>query len=215
VSRLRFGLAAVLLLAAGTAHAQFPSPYAGASLLQPGGHVFGAYVPISENAVGALAQLRLSFLPGVDFGFQGGLSRLDRNSGSKTLVRMGTDVRFRVAAESEARPVSMAVGAGLGVFSGDDYNVLTLGPNFLVSRSWRKGEAGEFSPFAGIGLSLATVNVGTFDDNDFSMPAKVGAEIGITPTARLVFELSTRLGADSRRELANKAEFSLGANLPF
>jgi len=211
VIRLRSVFVAGLLLMAGNAHAQFPAPYTGATVLPVDGHFFGAYVPVTSNSVGALAQLRLSFLPAVDFGFQGGLSRLDRSAGSKTLVRLGTDVKFQLVAADESRPTAMALGAGLGVFAGDDYNVLSLGPNFVISRSWRTGQAGEFSPYAGVGLALTTINAGTFDDNDFSMPLRVGAELGISPAARLVFEISNRIGSD----FGDDTEFTLGANLPF
>lgn len=209
--RLRLCLAAGLLVLAGAAHAQLPATYTGAAVLPVDGHVFGAYVPITSNSIGAVGQLRLSFLPGVDFGFQGGLSRLDRSAGSKTLVRMGTDVKFQLAAPSEGRPVAMAIDAGIGIFAGDDYNVLSIGPSFIVSRSWRSGQSGEFSPYAGIGLAITTINAGSFDDNDFAMPIRVGAEFGITPAARLVFEIATRIGSD----FGDDTEFTLGANLPF
>lgn len=209
--RLRFAVLAGMLLAAAPAHAQFPSSYTGAAVLPVNGHFFGAYVPITSNSIGALGQLRLSFLPSVDFGFQGGLSRLDRSAGSKTLVRLGTDVKFQLVAPDESRPIAMSIGAGLGVFAGDDYNLLSIGPNFLVSRSWRKGQPGEFSPYAGVGLAFTTINAGRLDDNDFAMPIRGGAEIGITAAARLVFEVGTRLGSD----FGDDTEFTLGTNLPF
>lgn len=209
--RTRLLLAAGLLLAATTAHAQLPSPYTGAKVLNVNEHVFGAYVPISSNAVGALSQLRLSFLPSVDFGFQGGLIRLDRSAGSKTLVRVGADVRFAVAQATGARPLDMALGAGLGITAGDNYNLLTVGPAFVVSRSWRPGEPGGFTPYAGVGLALTTINAGPTDDNDFSVPLRVGAELGVTAAARLVGELSTRVGSD----FGDKTDFTLGLNLPF
>lgn len=209
--RLRFALATGLLVLAGNAHAQLPAPYTGAVVLPVDGHVFGAYVPLTSNSIGALAQLRLSFLPGVDFGFQGGLSRLDRSAGSKTLVRMGTDVKFEMVAPSETRPIAMALGAGIGVFAGDNYNVLSLGPNFVVSRSWKSGQAGELSPYAGLGLAFTTINASNVDNNDFSMPIRVGTELGITSVARLVFEIATRIGSD----FGDDTEFTLGANLPF
>lgn len=209
--RTCFALLAGLLVAATPAQAQFPATYTGAAVLPVNGHVFGAYVPITSNSIGAIAQLRLSFLPAVDFGFQGGISRLDRSAGSRTLVRLGTDVKFQVLPPDDANPVAISIGAGLGVFAGDDYNLLALGPNFVVSRSWRRGEPGEFTPYAGVGLAFSTINAGSFDDNDFAMPVRAGAELGITAAARLVFEISHRLGSD----FGDDTEFTLGANLPF
>ncbi|MEO5619220.1 MAG: hypothetical protein ABIS67_15730 [Candidatus Eisenbacteria bacterium] len=209
--RLSCALAAGLMVLAGNAYAQLPATYTGAVVLPVDGHVFGAYLPLSSNAIGAVAQLRLSFLPGVDFGFQGGLSKLDRSAGSRTLVRMGTDLKFQLVTPSETRPIAMALGGGIGVFSGDDYNVLSVGPSFVASRSWRGGQSGEFSPYAGLGLALTTINAGSLDDNDFSMPIRLGAELGITPSARLVFEIASRIGSD----FGDDTEFTMGANLPF
>jgi len=211
--RIRPALAATFLLvlaSAGRAHAQLPSTYTGATVLPVETHVFGAYVPISSNAVGALAQLRLSFLPGVDFGFQGGLMRLDRSAGSRTLIRLGTDVKFAIAHATDGRPVDMALGGTLGVLAGDNYNTLSIGPTFTVSRTWQSG-SGSFTPFAGAGLAITTINVGNRNDNDFSIPVRFGAELGISSAARLVGEFSERIGAD----FGDHSEFVLGANLPF
>ena len=210
--RIRFALAAALLLAiaAAPARAQLPSTYAGATILPVNARVFGAYVPISSNAVGALAQLRLSFLPGVDFGFQGGLSRLDRSAGSRTLIRLGTDVKFAIAHAGEGRSVDMALGGALGVLAGDNYNVLSIGPTFTVSRTWQSG-SGSFTPFAGAGLAISTISAGNVNNNDFSIPLRFGAELGISSAARLVGEFTRRIGSD----FGDDSEFALGVNLPF
>lgn len=210
---IRFCLAvtAGLLLAAGSAQAQFPSNYSGAAVLAVDAHAFGAYVPITSNSIGAITQLRLSFLPGVDFGFQGGLSRLDRKSGSKTLLRLGTDVKFQLVHADESRPIDMSIGAGLGVFAGDNYNTLSLGPNFIASRSWRRGAAGELTPYAGVGLAVTTINAGTSNGNDVSVPVRVGCELGITSAARLVAEFTHRLSST----FGEATDFVLGVNLPF
>src|SRR4029079_11709316 len=147
--------------------------------------VFGAYVPLSSNAIGALAQLRLSFLPGVDFGFQGGLSRLDRSAGSKTLIRLGTDVKVVLAHAGDGRAVDMAIGGGLGIFAGDNYNLLSIGPTFVVSRTWQSGST-RFTPYAVAARAITTSNVGDTNNNDFAIPLRFGAELGISPAARLV-----------------------------
>ena len=54
-------------------------------------------------------------------------------------------------------------------------------------------------------------HAGPFDDSDISMPLRFGAELGISPAARLVAEFSARLGSD----FGDDTEFTLGANLPF
>lgn len=210
MNRIRLAVIAAVLFAAPAAHAQLPSTYSGAAVLPVNTHVFGAYVPLSSNAVGALAQLRLSFLPGVDFGFQGGLSRLDRSAGSKTLIRLGTDLKVAIAHADAQRPLDMAVGGGLGIFAGDDYNLLSIGPTFTVSRTWQSGQT-SFTPYAGAGLAITTINVGDFNDNDFSLPIRFGAELGISQAARLVGEFTTRISSD----FGDDSEFVLGVNLPF
>lgn len=210
MNRIRLAVIAALLFAASAAHAQLPSTYSGAAVLPVNTHVFGAYVPLSSNAVGALAQLRLSFLPGVDFGFQGGLSRLDRSAGSKTLIRLGTDVKVVLSHASDARPLDMAIGGGLGVFAGDNYNLLSIGPTFVVSRTWQSGST-SFTPYAGAGLAITTINVGNVNDNDFAIPLRFGAELGISQAARLVGEFTTKVGSD----FGDDSEFALGVNLPF
>jgi hypothetical protein len=210
VNRIRLAVLAALLFAAPAAQAQLPSTYSGAAVLPVNAHVFGAYVPLSSNAVGALAQLRLSFLPGVDFGFQGGLSRLDRSAGSKTLIRLGTDVKVLVAHASDARPIDMAIGGGLGIFAGDNYNLLSVGPTFVASRTWQSGSS-SFTPYVGAGLAITTINAGPVDDNDFSIPLRFGAELGLSQAARLVGEFTTRIGND----FGDDSEFALGVNLPF
>ena len=210
MNRIRIAVIAAVLFAAPAAHAQLPSTYSGANVLPVNTHVFGAYVPLSSNAVGALAQLRLSFLPGVDFGFQGGLSRLDRSAGSKTLIRLGTDVKIALAHASEARPLDMSIGGALGIFAGDNYNLLSIGPTFTVSRTWQSGST-SFTPYAGAGLSITTINVGDRNDNDFSLPLRFGAELGISPAARLVGEYTVKVSSD----IGDDGEFVLGVNLPF
>lgn len=210
MNRIRLAVIAAVLFAAPAARAQLPSTYSGATVLPVNTHVFGAYVPLSSNAVGALAQLRLSFLPGVDFGFQGGLSRLDRSAGSKTLIRLGTDVKVMLTHAGDGRAVDMAIGGGLGIFAGDNYNLLSIGPTFVVSRTWQSSST-SFTPYAGAGLAITTVNVGDTNNNDFSLPLRFGAELGISPAARLVGEFTKRIGSD----FGDDSEFALGVNLPF
>src|SRR4029077_6858714 len=65
----------VLLLAATPAlvrpaAAQVWGQYTSAETVPVNGHMFGGYLHASSNFLGLLAQLRLSFYPNVDFGFQ-------------------------------------------------------------------------------------------------------------------------------------------------
>src|SRR5258705_6644118 len=65
---------AALFCGSGAAFAQVPGQFTGAEILPVNAHMYGGYLVASNNVVGGLAQLRLSFYPGVDFGFQGGLA---------------------------------------------------------------------------------------------------------------------------------------------
>jgi hypothetical protein len=199
------------LLAAAPARAQLPSIYTGATPLAVNAHVFGAYIPMSSHSAGGLAQLRLSFFPGVDFGFQGGLLRLDRDKGGRTALRLGTDVKVAMARATPEQPLDFSVGGTLGVLNGDDYSQIALGPTALVSRTLHAGKAGEFTPFAGLGLAFTSLNQSANDHTDFSVPLRVGSEFAVSPAARLVAEIEFRLGQDTGDDVG----VTLGANLPF
>ena len=69
---LRNALLALFTLMPGLAWAQVFGQYTGANPLEPNQHLFGAYLHTSDSVLGAVGQLRLSFFPGIDFGFQGG-----------------------------------------------------------------------------------------------------------------------------------------------
>jgi hypothetical protein len=208
----RLSLAALLggLLIATGARAQLPSPYAGATVLPVNGHVFGGYVPFSSNVVGLLGQLRLSFYPGVDFGFQGGLQRMDRDQGNRTLLQLGTDVKVALIHASDAQPFELSAGGGLGVRVGDNISELSLGPTVVASRSWHRGETGEISPYVGLGFAFSSLG-GNQSKTDFSTPLRIGSEFGLSPVARLVTEFEFRLGD----ELNDDVAFSAGVNMPF
>jgi hypothetical protein len=198
-------------LIASTAHAQLPSPYAGARTLEVNQHVFGAYIPISAHAVGLLSQLRMSFYPGVDFGFQGGVSKLDRNTGNRTVVRLGTDVKVAVIKGTEQQPYDVSAGGALEVFTGDGYSLLSLGPNATISRTWKRGQPGEVSPYVGMGLAFSTLNTDAADETDFSVPLRIGSEYSISSMARIVAEMEFRLG----QRTGDDVSFTAGVNLPF
>ncbi|HTO92694.1 MAG TPA: hypothetical protein VMJ70_16300 [Candidatus Sulfotelmatobacter sp.] len=210
MKNLRLAALAAGLLLATRAEAQLPSPYTGAAILPVDGHVFGGYVPISQNVVGLLGQLRLSFYPGVDFGFQGGLSRMDRDQGNRTLVQVGTDVKVALLRAGDQQPFDIAAGGGLGIHVGDNYSALTLGPTIVASRSWHRGATGEISPYVGLGFAFSSVNSDQ-TRTDFSTPLRVGSEFGLSPVARIVTEFEFRLGDDFNDDVG----FSAGVNLPF
>jgi hypothetical protein len=205
----------VLLLAglvpAVGAHAQVFGQYTPAEILPVNSRLGGAYVDFSQNVVGALGQLRLSFYPNVDFGFQGGLSRLDLGNSTKTSLRLGADLRFGVAKTAASFPLDIAVGGALGVETSDNYSVLRLGPSVVASHTFPFSSKSSVAPYAGAMLCFANVDEGDGSKTDFSLPARLGAELRVIPGVRMTAELQLRIGDDFNDHTA----FSAGVNLPF
>ena len=216
----RFSLIApVLALAvfAAGARAQVHGQYAGADVLPAGTHLFGGYLDVSSNVVGLMAQLRLSFYPGVDFGFQGGPARINQDGTSRGLLRLGTDLKVTAHHAASGPNYELALGGALGVETGDNYSLLSLGPAAVVSTHVRAGGAGGaarasgFAPYAGVMLLFTNVDAGVSSETGFSVPVRLGAEFQATPAARLTAELVLRI-ADKFRD---HAAFNVGVNLPF
>jgi hypothetical protein len=208
-------LLAALLLAglgsAGSARAQVFGQYTPAEILPVNAHLAGAYLDISDHVLGLLGQLRLSFYPNVDFGFQGGLARLDMGASTKTALRLGGDLRFGVAKVSESFPVDVAVGGGLGVETSDNYTTLVFGPSAVASRSFAFSRSSSVAPYVGVMLAFSSLSAGGGSETDFSAPVRLGAELKAIPGANITAELQLRVGD----ELNDDTAFSVGVNLPF
>lgn len=207
----------ILLLAlfiasiAPAARAQVFGQYTPAEILPVNSRLGGAYVNFSKDVIGALGQLRLSFYPNVDFGFQGGLARLDQGLSSKTSLRLGADVRFGVAKVAAGRPVDIAVGAGLGVETSDKYSVFRFGPSVVASRAFPFSSNSSVVPFAGAMLCFTNWDVIDWTGNDFSVPVRLGAELRAIPGARITAEFQLRLGDI----FDDRTAFSTGIDFPF
>ncbi len=205
-------LAAALLLAvAPRAHAQVFGQYAGAETVPMNGHLFGGYLNASQNVVGLSAQLRLSFYPNIDFGFQGGLSRINvAESKDRTVLRMATDVKFLVAKASEARHFDLALDGAIGVESGDNYQIIALGPSLVASRTYGSPTRG-VTPYASVGLLFSNLDVADLHTTDTSVPLRGGAEWRVAPGVALTGEIQLRIGDDFNDDVG----FSGGVHLPF
>ena len=210
-------LAAILILAAlvpaGPARAQAFGQYTGAAVVPVGGHVFGAYLNLSDHVIGGLAQLRLSFYPNLDFGFHGGLSRLDPvvSFGSRTTLRLGGDVRWQVAQLSEAFPADLALGASLAVETADQFKVVTLGPSAVASRTLGGTEGASFIPYGGLALNFTNRDAFGVEDTDLSVPLRLGVEARLSPAFRVVAELQLFIADHYNDDIG----FVTGVNLPF
>ena len=207
----RFIPVVVLALSAGAAGAQVPGQFTGAEVLPVGNHLFGGYLDVSNQTVGLMAQLRLSFYPGIDFGFQGGPSRVNVVGNSKGTVRLATDVKFGLRGVSASSPVDLAIGAGLGVETGDNLSLFSLGPSLTASRTFGSGQVGGVTPYASATLLFTNIDNNAQSNTDVSLPLRFGAEIVAGPTARIVTELQLRVG-DAYRD---HSVFLVGVNSPF
>ena len=204
----------LVLLVAGlapTAHAQVFGQYTPAEILPVNGRLGGAYVNFSKDVVGALGQLRLSFYPNMDFGFQGGLERIDMKSTTRTALRLGTDVRFGVARATAEHPVDVAVGGGLGVDTSDKYSVFRIGPTVVASHAFPFSSTSSVVPYAGAMLCFTSWDTDNENGTDFSVPVRLGADLRTLPGMRITAEFQLFLGDD----LGDRTAFSAGVNFPF
>ena len=194
-----------------TAHAQSLGQFGGAGTLPLMGHAFGTYVDVGSHVVGFVSTLRLCFYPGVDFGFQGGLKRLDHLGSDRTAVRLGTDFKVEAVRASAAVPVDVAFGGGLGVETGDDLSVLTLGPTVVASRAFPAGVTGAIEPYAALGVSYASIDAPGKDDTGLQLPIRLGVELRLAPDLRFVLELQQKLGSF----YGDRGTFAVGTTFPF
>ena len=184
-----FAIAA--LAHAGSARAQVFGQYTGAAVVQPNARVMGAYLTVSEHVVGGLAQLRLSFYPNLDFGFHGGLAQLEPGPGvsTRTILRVGSDLRWQLPGLGGSLPTDLAIGACLGVETADRLKVVTLGPTGVASRAIGGGEGAKLIPYAGVALLFSSRDAFGVEDSDISLPLRLGLEARLAPEFRMVAEL--------------------------
>lgn len=204
-------LAVTLVACATTSRAQVFGQFVGAQPLSMNEHLTGVYLNMSDSAWGPLAQLRLSFYPGVDFGFQGGLSRVDFGSDHRTALQLGGDLKYQVAKVGATMPVDVAVGGVVGVETGENYSILTLGPSAVASRSFPMGARASVVPYAAAMIAFSSIDVDETNDTRFFVPLRFGAEWRVVPEFRLVTELQLQVGDTFNDDV----RFSAGVNLPF
>jgi hypothetical protein len=202
----------VLGLSASSAYAQTFGALTPAEPVPVNGHTLGAYLDASDHTLGLLAQLRLSFYPNVDFGFQGGLARVDAGGGTdQTNVRLGGDLRFLAARQGETFPLDLSIGGALGMQHTSDFTILSLGPTAVASRAM---EAGSMSivPYVGVALFFNSANLESGESkNDVSVPLRFGSEFRVSQELRIMAELQLLL----EDEFNDDVVFVTGVNLPF
>jgi hypothetical protein len=126
---LATALAVALACAATPALAQVYGVFNDAKVLPVNGHLGGGYLQFDKSSATLMGQLRLSLYPNFDFGFVGGLSRLDIENDTKSSVRLATDFRGQIATQSANFPMSITLGGALALESADGFSLLSVGPH--------------------------------------------------------------------------------------
>ena len=103
------------------------------------------------------------------------------------------------------------MGGALSVETGDDYNILSLGPTAVFSRSFSMGNGGGITPYASVGFDFSNIDVPPTNETDLSVPVRGGAEFWVSPEIRFMAELQLQLSDSFRDDFG----FSAGVNLPF
>jgi hypothetical protein len=204
-------LALGTLLCGAPAMAQVHGQFMGAETIAPGTRLFGGYLYSSENILGLLTQLRLSFYPNVDFGFQGGLTRVDYQGNNLTTLRVGGGLKMLVRGVDKGLPVNTAIGADLGIETGDNFHILTLLPSVIMSRTLTLGDGGSITPYGRLGLSIATIDIESENQTNVSFPLHLGSEFKIASNIRIAAEFQFRINDD----FSDNVTFGGGINMPF
>lgn len=212
VKRILFACASlVLVMAAQPARAQIFGQLTSAPPIGLNSRLAGGYLSFSQSETEFLGQLRLSFHPGVDFGFQGGISRVSVSDVNRTSIQLGGDIKAQVAKAGPAFPLDLSIGGAVGVNSADNFTVLAVGPTCVASRPMALAGNATLSPFAGIAMLFSRSDLSSGNKTDLAIPLRLGLEYNPGPDVRVVAALQIGISDEIRDDL----KFTLGANFPF
>jgi len=209
VKRSILFIVALSLVAAGPASAQVQGTLTTGRVLRPNEHLGGSYLTFDKSSATALGQLRMSFYPSIDFGFQGGLARIDVDNNTRTSVKMGGDFRGQVATQSGGSFMDVALGAALGIESADELNQLSVGPQVTVSRTLDM--ASRWVAYGGAALLFSRIEMGLETNTDTSCPLRMGMEYSPNPYLRLLTEVQLAVSDEVRDDFA----VTFGVLFPF
>lgn len=173
------------------------------------GRLGAGYLQFDKSSATLMGQLRLSFYPNLDFGFLGGLSRVDVGNDTQTSLRLAGDFRGQLAVQGTSFPVNLVLGGTVGVESADDFTILSVGPTVVVSR--QLDAAGQWMGYGGASLLLSRVEVNSVRDTDTSFPVRAGLEFLPNRDLRLLAEAQIAISDNIRDDFS----FTLGALFPF
>lgn len=191
------------------AAAQIHGAFSEATIVPVNGRLGGAYLQFDASSATLQGQLRLSFYPKLDFGFNGGLSRIDFGGNTRTSVRLGGDFRGQVASQTENSPLTVTLGGAIGVESADDFTILSVGPQLVLSRTL--DGAGRWVGYGGAALLLSRYDINSQSDTDTSFPVRAGVEFRPNVDMRILLEGQLGVSDEIRDDMA----FTLGVLFPF
>jgi len=200
VKRSILFIVALSLVATGPASAQVQGTLTTGRVLRPNEHLGGSYLSFDKSSATALGQLRMSFYPSIDFGFQGGLARIDVDNNTRTSVKMGGDFRGQVATQAGGSIMDIALGAALGIESADELNQLSIGPQVTVSRTLDMSS--RWVAYGGAALLFTRIEMGLETNTDTSCPLRMGMEYSPNPYLRLLTEVQLAVSAEVRDDFA-------------
>ncbi len=196
-----------------SAAAQVNGAFSEARVVPVDGHLGGVYLQFDQHSATLQGQLRLSFYDKLDFGFNGGLSRLNVNHVTRTSLRIGGDFRGQVATQGATSPVTLSLGAAIGVETADSFNQLSIGPQMTLSRTL--DGAGRWTGYGSVALLVSRNEspsaTGTTRFNDTSFPLRAGVEYHPNPDLRLLSEVQVGVSDELRDDVA----LTLGVLFPF
>jgi opacity protein-like surface antigen len=209
VKRILSIVAAFALAGAAPAAAQVQGALASGRVVQMNHRLGGGYLQFDKSSATLLGQLRLSFYPNLDFGFQGGLARIDVDHNTRTSVKLGGDFRGQLATQNGSFPLDIALGGTLGVETADNFSILSVGPTVTVSRTLDL--SGRWVGLAGATLLYSRVDVGQQNTTDTSLPIRVGVQYLPNPYLVLHSEVQAAVSDEVRDDFS----FTFGVLFPF
>ena len=208
------GLAALVTIALwpAAANAQVFGQFTGGSILPMGKNAIGGYVELSSNLIGVMGQVRSSFQEKTDFGFQGGVGIYEQGDNNVTAVRLGADFRMLARPRDERVKFDLVFGAGIGVETGDNLNILRLGPSLIAAMpAGGSPENPRFRPFGGVELLFNREQVHDENRSGLTMPVHLGTEWTVASGVKLYAELQWRVG----NEFGDQTAISTGITSTF
>jgi hypothetical protein len=202
---------AALCLAPRVSQAQVFGQWSSAEPVAMNTHLAGGYLSFTGSEAALLGQLRLSFYPNIDFGFQGGLGRVDVARDTRTSVKLGGDLKGLVMRHSESNPMDLSLGAAIGIETAEDFTLLGVGPSIVASRHVVLANQQVLVPYVGASLLFSRVDQNNVNVTDLSMPLRFGAEYRANAGVSVIAEMGVAVSDAIRDDL----KFTLGANFPF